>query len=225
MKKIKVDIISDTVCPWCYVGIKNLEKAIDSMKAEYEFDVEWHPFQLNPGLPDEGMDFKLYLDKVLGNRSNEGKKAVEEKGKKAGIQFEFDKIKLISNTLRSHYLIALAKVEEKQSETAKAIFSAYFENGVEINSIENLKEIGKSCGLSESLLTNLDSIGEEDLLPLLKQEEGFRELGISSVPSFVFESQYLVQGAQDSEVFIDVVEKIHKPQVESGCGCGPEGCC
>lgn len=224
MKKVKIDIVSDTVCPWCYVGSNNLLKGLEGLKGQYEFEIEWHPFQLNPGMPDEGMDFKLYLDKILGNRSNEGKKAVAEKGKSSGINFNFDAIGKISNTIRSHYLMALAKVESKQNETAKALFKAYFEEGKDINDIKELKSVGKSAGLSDTLLENLDNIQENDLLPLMKQEEGFRELGISSVPSFIIESQYLVQGAQDPETFIDVINKIHQPQ-DSGCGCGPEGCC
>lgn len=225
MEKIKIDIVSDTVCPWCYVGIANLEKALETLKGKYEFEVEWHPFQLNPGMPDQGLDYKSYLEKILGNRTNEAKKAVQEKGKEAGIDFQFDKISKISNTLRSHYLIALAKIENKQTTVSKALFHAYFTEGKDLNSLAELKKVGEDCGLSKALLDNLDSIQEQDLLPLVQAEEQFRELGISSVPSFIIESQYLVQGAQDAEVFVDVVEKIKNPQPESGCGCGPEGCC
>ncbi len=225
MEKIKIDIVSDTVCPWCYVGISNLEKGLESLKGKYEFEIEWHPFQLNPGMPDTGLEYKEYLEKILGNRSNEAKKAVEEKGNATGINFQFDKIEKISNTLRSHYLVALAKVEDKQTEMIKALFKAYFEEGKDINSITELKKIGEQTGLSSALLDNLDSIQENDLLPIVQAEEGFRELGITSVPSFVIESQYLVQGAQDPEVFVDVINKIKNPQPESGCGCGPEGCC
>lgn len=225
MQKVKIDIISDTVCPWCYVGIQNLESAINQLEGKYEVELEWHPFQLNPGISDEGVDFKTYLDKVLGNRSNEGLKAVTEKGEQAGIQFQFDKIEKVTNTLRSHYLIALAKVEAKQTLASKALFKAYFEEGKNINSIEVLKEIGRTIGMSESLLHNLDQITERDLTTILKQEEGFRELGIASVPSFVIESQYLVQGAQDQSVFQDVIQKIFNPEPANSCGCGPEGCC
>lgn len=225
MEKIKIDIVSDTVCPWCYVGIKNLEKGLEALKGKYEFEVEWHPFQLNPGMSDTGIEYKDYLEKVLGNRSNEAKKAVEKKGAAAGINFQFDKIDRITNTLRSHYLVALGKVEGKQTEVSKAIFKAHFEEGKEINSIAELKKIGESVGMSAALLDNLDSIQEADLLQIVQAEEGFRELGITSVPSFVIESQYLVQGAQEPEVFVDVVDKIKNPQPESGCGCGPEGCC
>ena len=157
MDKIKVDIVSDTVCPWCYVGIKNLEKGLGALKGKYEFEIEWHPFQLNPGMPDSGLEYKEYLDKILGNRSNEAKKAVEEKGAAAGISFQFDKIERISNTLRSHYLLALAKAEGKQAEVSKAIFKSYFEEGKDINSITELKKIGESVGMSNALLDNLNS--------------------------------------------------------------------
>ena len=225
MEKIKIDIISDTVCPWCYVGIKNLEKGLEPLKSKYEFDIEWHPFQLNPGMSDEGLEYKDYLEKTLGNRTNEAKKAVQEKGTEAGINFQFDKIDSISNTLRSHYLVALAKIENKQTEVAKALYKAFFEEGKNINSIPELKQIGERSGLSSALLDNLDALQERDLLMLVQAEEGFRELGIASVPSFVIDSQFLVQGAQDPEVFTDVIQKIMNPEKESGCGCGSDGCC
>ena len=226
MKKIKIDIVSDSVCPWCYVGISNLEKAMESLKDQYEFELSWNPFQLNPDISEEGIAYKDYLEKKFGNRTNEAKKTVIEKGLQAGITFNFDAIEKVANTLKSHYLVALSRKENKQTITSKALFKAYFEEGKDINSIEELKLIGKSVGLSDSITSVLDKIEEKDLLPLVKLEEGFRELGITSVPSFIIENQYLVQGAQEPSVFEEIINKIENADAEeeSSCGCGPEGC-
>ena len=133
---IKVDIISDAVCPWCFIGKKRLEKSIDNFKS-IEFDINWYPFQLNPEMPQEGVDRNLYLSSKFGGnqRANDVYNQIEKAGLSSGINFEFKKIDIMPNSLYAHILIEYSKEFNIQNKISDELFKSFFIDGKNIGDI------------------------------------------------------------------------------------------
>src|SRR5687768_4337324 len=146
MKPLIIDVASDVICPWCYIGKKRLEKALDLMKAEVKPQIHWLPFQLNPGMPKEGMPRAEYRKAKFG--SAERSKSLDERviaeGRSEGIEFAFERIERTPNTTAAHQLIALAK---DQNKVVDALFRAYFEEARDIGDPAVLQDIAAKCGV------------------------------------------------------------------------------
>jgi len=185
MKKLQIEVASDVVCPWCYIGKKRLEKALDLLKDEVEVEVRWLPFQLNPDLPPEGIPRAEYRKAKFGSleRSKQMDARVIAEGKGEGIDFAFDRMETQPNTTEAHRLIALA---ENQNAVVDALFRAHFEQGRKIGDPKVLAEIAAQCGVKG---------WPQDAGDVSKLEEEVRELGVSAVPTFIFERRHGVSGA------------------------------
>jgi len=203
---INIDIISDTVCPWCFIGIKRLEKAITNFK-NTNFNITWYPFQLNPEMPITGVDRNLYLSSKFGGkeRAKEIYKQIELAGSSSGINFKFDKILIMPNSLNTHILLEYAKNFDLQNEIAHDLFINYFTKGMNISDNKNLIFIANKNGINnfnEDILKN-----SNDLKKIVQESDiASRRKGITGVPFFIINNKYAISGAQENEVFEKIFE-------------------
>jgi predicted DsbA family dithiol-disulfide isomerase len=207
---MRIDIYSDTVCPWCYLGKRRFELAV-AARPQYEPRVTWRPFELNPDMPAEGADRATYLAARLGTaeRVAEANAELVRQGAASGIEFRFDLMTRMPNTRRSHLLIAHAGRSGRQSAVKERIMRAYFEQGCDIGDIEVLVRLGVEAGLGEreSRSALILRSGQDGVVAA---ERHAAVLGITGVPTFVFDGQYTISGAQEvgslTRVFDQVAE-------------------
>jgi predicted DsbA family dithiol-disulfide isomerase len=206
---IKIDIASDVVCPWCYIGKRRIEKAMKSLENEYEFDVSYLPFELNPQTPIEGFNQKEYLSEKFGSEEkyNQITSHVTNVAAVEGLQFDFTRQSVSPNTKDAHRVIWLAKKEGKQLEVKEAFMKAYFEQGVDLTRKENIISVAASAGLDAtkvaSLLDSTEGLKEVDQMEQLNHQRG-----VSGVPFYIINNQYGISGAQPSDVFIQALKQI-----------------
>ena len=208
--KIKVDVVSDVVCPWCYIGKRRLEKAIDTLKDKFDFEVEYHPFELNPDTPLTGVNQQEYLTRKFGGgdeRYNQLTNHVTQVAQAEGLQFDYKSQHVLPNTRDAHRIIQFAKQEGKQLETKEAFMKAYFEQGVDLSNKENLINVSLNTGLSKEKVEKLLST-DEGLLEVALEEKEMQKLGITGVPFYIINNKYGVSGAQPSTSFIQAFEDI-----------------
>ncbi len=209
MQKITVDVVSDVVCPWCYIGKRRLEKAMIALKDEIEFEVNYLPFELNPSMPKEGKNQREYLTKKFGSdeRYEELTANVTRVAAEEGIQFNYSRQQKSLNTRDAHRLIWLAKQEGNQLAVKEALMKAYFENGVDLTQTENLISVVAQAGLDEAkarqLLTSDEGLVEVEYLEQLNQQRG-----ISGVPFYIINNKYGVSGAQPSSSFVGIFKEV-----------------
>lgn len=207
--KIKVDVVSDVVCPWCYIGKRRLEKAIGQLKDKYEFEIAYRPFELNPAMPETGVDQKTYLVTKFGDeqRYQQLTSHVKEIAAQEGLHFDFENQKVSPNTRNAHRIIHAAKEEGVQPQVNEAFMSAYFEKGIDLSKKENLIEIAAGAGMQkdkvEKLLSTHDGLAEVKL-----EERELQNAGITGVPFFIVNNKYGISGAQPSESFVHAFEDI-----------------
>jgi predicted DsbA family dithiol-disulfide isomerase len=221
--KIKVDIVSDVVCPWCYIGKRRLERAIDILKDKYDFELEYHPFELNPEMPVEGIDQKKYLTNKFGGeeRYQQITTHVTTVAAEEGLKFDFGSQKVSPNTREAHRMIQFAKLEGKQIEAKEAFMKAYFEQGIDLIKKENLIEISVQAGLAKEKIEKLLST-DEGLLEVALAEKELQKLGITGVPFYIINNKYGISGAQPSATFIQAFEEIGTPVELSSEVCDTE---
>ena len=203
---IKIDIISDTVCPWCYIGKKRLDKAIEEYK-DQNFDINWHAFQLNPTMPKEGVDRQLYLSTKFGGeeRAISIYKQIQDAGKSSNILFNFDKIHIMPNSFYSHMLLEYSKEEGIQNKISEELFEAFFIHGKNIGEFTELNKIAKLNNIkdfSEDFFINRKDLAKK----VQMSDETSRSKGIGGVPFFIINDNYAISGAQESEVFKKIFE-------------------
>ena len=193
MKRLRLEVASDVVCPWCYIGKRRLEKALELVKGEVETELRWLPFQLNPGMPREGMPRAQYREAKFGSleRSRQLDARVIAEGRSEGIEFAFDRIARTPNTTAAHQLIALA---EDQNRVVDALFRAYFEEAKDIGDPAVLAQIAAQCGVE-----GWPQEGEKRAGAVCALEDEVRAMGISAVPTFIFDRKSGVSGAYPAE--------------------------
>lgn len=204
---MQIDIVSDTVCPWCFIGKRRLERAI-AMRPAMEFDVRWRPYRLDPTIPPEGVDRKAYLRAKFGDspRSAAMGDAIRTEGAGEGIAFAFDKIERSPNTLDSHRLIRWAGGAGVQDAIVEKLFDAYFVHGRNIGDRGVLIEVAADAGMDSGLVARLLDDGAET--EIVEQEDRLaHEMGISGVPTFIFQNRYMLSGAREPEVLVKVIDK------------------
>ena len=205
---IELDIFSDTICPWCYIGKKRLDKAIEKHN-HLEFKQTWRPFQLNPSMALDGMDRQEYLVSKFG--SVDAAKTIYdniyEEGLKVGIDFNFDSIEVTPNSFNSHRLLALAYEKNIQIEVLDDLFESFFLKGEDIGNPNILLSIATNNSIDEDELKNYLS-NKDNIEPLANEELQARKMGISSVPTFIINKQIVINGAQTSENFELIFQKI-----------------
>jgi predicted DsbA family dithiol-disulfide isomerase len=203
---MKIDIIVDTVCPWCYVGKIRFEKAL-SIRPQKNLEVGWRAFQLNPQMPPEGMDRRQYVVEKFGGleRATTIHGALIRAGAEEGIEFNFSKIDRTPNTINSHRLVRYAAEQGLQTPVISAIFDAYFLAGKDIGEAEILADIGEEAGLDRhQTLEFLNS--DRDTATILAEDDLARRLGVNGVPCFIVNRKYAVSGAQSPEVLVQVFD-------------------
>jgi len=206
---IKVDIVSDVVCPWCFIGKRRIEKAMTALNHEFDFEVSYLPFELNPQTPKEGFNQKEYLAKKFGSEEKYDQitSHVTSVAAGEGLQFNFDKQLISPNTKDAHRVIWFAKKEGKQFEAKEAFMKAYFEQGVDLTKKENIVAVASSVGLDAArVISLLDS--QEGLQEVNELEQLNYQRGVSGVPFYIINNQYGISGAQPSDVFIQALKQI-----------------
>lgn len=205
---VKLDVLSDPICPWCYIGKTHLDKAL-AAEGEHPFVIEWHPFQLNPDMPDNGMDRREYLERKFGGKDGAIRVygQIAQHAEDAGIEIDFAAIQKTPNTVNAHRLIHWAGIEGKQNDIVDALFSAYFKEGRDIGDIETLADIADSVGMDASVVTRLLN-SDEDKQAIRDRDTHSREMGVNSVPTFIVGSRHAVPGAQPPELWQKVIQDL-----------------
>ncbi|MVO14450.1 DsbA family oxidoreductase [Parasedimentitalea huanghaiensis] len=211
---VKLDILSDPICPWCYIGKAHLDKALAQMPS-HPFVIEWHPFQLNPDMPAKGMDRREYLETKFGGQNGAVKAyaPVVEHAQQAGLTINFEAMKRTPNTLDAHRLIHWAGIEDKQTQAVDALFQAYFVDARDIGDSEVLGDIADSIGMDAAVVQKLLST-DNDTGDIKARDAHSREMGVSSVPTFIVDNKHAVPGAQPPELWLKVIAEI-MDQVET----------
>ncbi len=222
-QKIKVDIISDVVCPWCYIGKRRLEKAIIKLSDRFDFELEYHPFELNPNMPQNGLSQKEYLSNKFGGdeRYDQITDNTTDVAVKEGLVFDFANQEISPNTRNLHAIIQLAKEENKQLEVVEAFFQAYFAKGINLSQHENIIKIGTTAGIPrEKIVACLHD--DDAKLQIEIAESEISKLGISGVPFYIINNRYGISGAQSPETFIEAFEEIGSAVAVSHDACNVE---
>lgn len=209
---MKIDIIVDTICPWCYVGKKRFEKAL-SLRPQPDLEVGWRAFQLNPRMPIEGMDRREYMAEKFGgmDRARAVHGSLAQAGAEEGIEFNFRDIERTPNTIHSHRLVRHAAEYGLQTQVISAVFDAYFLAGLDIGEPEILADIAETAGLDhERTLRFLKS--DADTETILAEDELARRLGVNGVPCFIVNRKYAVSGAQSPEVLVQVFDLANQDE-------------
>ena len=207
----QIDVISDVVCPWCFIGKRNLEQALETWRAKHrdqEPMVRWHPFQLNPQLPASGVPRKQYLENKFGGpeRAKEIYARVLAAGKRAGIDFAFDAIQVQPNTINAHRMLQFAAERGKQDEMAEVIFRRYFLEGADLSNTQTLADMAQQAGLNrDEAAAYLASDANSELIK--EQDRRARAIGVEGVPFFIFNQRLALSGAQPPEVIVEAMEK------------------
>ncbi len=204
---LRVDVIADLICPWCYLGKRRLDDALSAVHGPSL--VSWYPFQINPAMPSSGMSLDEYLDKRFGSaeKLQPAMDEITRMGKTAGINFNFDKLKRVPNTLDAHRLMKLAETEEiSTSDLAENILRGFFESGLDIADRDVLIDIGSDSGLSPTEITEML---DNDLSRrvVLSQEAQVRQSGVTGVPDFLINKRLFAIGAQSTESLVNIFDR------------------
>ncbi|SMG10556.1 DsbA family oxidoreductase [Arenibacter troitsensis] len=208
--KIKIDIVSDVVCPWCTIGYKRLDKAISEMGIQDQVEIEWQPFELNPHMPKEGQNLQEHITEKYGSSLEDQKRSQEymaEAGAELGFTFDyFDEMRM-ANTFEAHILLEYAKAFGKQTDLKMRLTTAFFSERKDVSDRAILKQALLDVGLNaEEALANLDN--DEARYELRSKEDYWKNLGVNSVPTIVFNRKSAVTGAQPVEVFKRILTEV-----------------
>jgi predicted DsbA family dithiol-disulfide isomerase len=215
---MQIDIFSDTICPWCFIGKRRLERALAERPQESP-EIRWRAFQLNPGMPPEGMERQAYLELKFGGaeRAEQVYSAVRAAGEQEGIEFAFERMTRTPNTIQSHRLIHFAGDKGRQDATVKALFEAYFLEAQDIGDTAVLLAAARQAGLDESE-TEAFLAGDEHREAVLAEDALARRSGVQGVPCFIFEGKYAISGAQEPQVFHQVFDILRENAAETAAG-------
>jgi predicted DsbA family dithiol-disulfide isomerase len=237
MNKMKIEIWSDVMCPFCYIGKRRFEKSLENTSLKDKIDIEWKSFQLNPGMQtDTSININEYLAQHKGMPLEQAKALnaqVTQMAKEEGLVYNFDK-SVVANSFKAHVLTHFAKQFGRQDEVEELLFQSYFTEGKNIDDIELLKDIAKQVGLDAVAYQKVVVDGSLDDEVKMDIHEA-RQIGVQGVPFFVYDRKYAVSGAQPVELFIQTLEKAYsewQPKADpiqiqntsDGPTCGSDGC-
>lgn len=209
-EKLKIDIVSDVVCPWCTIGYKRLEKAITELGIQDQVEIEWQPFELNPNMPAEGQNVVEHLTEKYGStleQQKESKQNMTEVGAALGFTFDyFDEMRMV-NTFEAHVLLEYAKEFGKQTELKMRLTASFFSERKDVSKREILKQALLEVGLNaEEGIAKLDN--EAARIEVRSKQEYWKSLGVNSVPTIVFNRKSAVTGAQPVATFKQVLAEL-----------------
>jgi len=207
---MQIDIVSDTVCPWCFIGKRRIERAM-ALRPDVSFEVFWRPYRLDPTIPREGVDRRAYLRAKFGDtpRSSAMGDAIRSEGAGEGIEFAFDKIAKSPNTLDSHRLVRWSASAGVQDEVVERLFRAYFIEGKDIGDATVLAAVAADAGMDGELVASLLA-GDADLESVEREAGLANEMGITGVPTFIFDSKLMISGAREAELLARVIDKARE---------------
>ncbi|AWB48483.1 polyketide biosynthesis protein [Gemmobacter aquarius] len=205
---IRLDIFSDIVCPWCYIGKTHLDRAMES-RADHPFRIEWHPFQLNPDMPREGVGHVDYLAGKFGGRERalSMMQNVAKAAKEAGAEMEIDKVAHLPNTLDAHRLIHWAGIEGRQTAMVSRLFRAHWREGLDVGDHATLARIAGEVGMDSAAVARLLAT-DADRDDLFARDQDARQKGVTAVPTFLIAQQYVVSGAQPVHLWQGVIDEL-----------------
>ena len=205
---LQVDVIADLICPWCYLGKRRLDDALQAVRGPSH--VSWYPFQLNPAMPEAGISFEDYLKQKFGDPETlqPGLEALKDAGRKEGINFRFDRLTRVPNTMNAHRVMKLAETEDTvATQLAEDILKGFFENGLDIADQDVLATIGEQNGLTaRDVLGTLEDDTSRRIV--LSQESQVRQSGVTGVPDFLINKRLFVVGAQSTESLVRVFDRV-----------------
>ncbi|WP_417208756.1 DsbA family oxidoreductase [Antarctobacter sp.] len=205
---IQLDIFSDPICPWCYIGKAHLDRALQDFP-DHPFQIRWLPFMLNPDMPAAGMDRRAYLETKFGGKEGavQAYLPVHENAEAAGLTLHLDTIAKTPNTVDAHRLIHWAGIEGRQTPVVSALFRAYFVEGRDIGDAEVLADVADDQGMDASLILRLLR-SDEDRKEIVERDAAARGMGITSVPTFIVAGRHAVPGAQPPDLWRRVIEEL-----------------
>ena len=205
---MKLDILSDPICPWCFIGKTHLDVVL-AERPDHPFEIEWHPFQLNPDMPPEGMDRRAYLEAKFGGRDGalRAYAPVIEAAEAAGLDIAWDRIARTPNTLDAHRLIHWAGIEGRQIAAVSQLFDAYFLRGEDIGDREVLADLSERIGMDRDMVLRL--LGTTaDRADVAARDAHARERGVTGVPTFIVGQRHAVPGAQQPGLWRQVLDEM-----------------
>ena len=218
-----IDVVSDVVCPWCFIGKKRLEKAIAQLP-ELRITVGWHPYQLDPNVPAGGVDRREYMERKFGSREKIAgiHERIAAEGAREGIAFRFDLIKRSPNTLDAHRLIGWAGAAGVQDAVVEALFHAFFMEGRDVGDQAVLVEIAGACGMDPGqVAAQLATDADADMAR--QSMAAARDMGVTGVPCFILADRLALPGAQDPDVIVRYVQRLARKMLEEATSAGPAG--
>ena len=205
---IQVDIVSDIVCPWCWLGARYFKQAVKD--SGLDVNLTWRPYMLDPNVPEAGVGYKDYMRTKFGDGPSNKFKAMREHleaaAPNAGISFKFDDIPMRPNTLNAHRLMRWAEGQGLANEASEALFEAFFDKLEHVGDKAVLADIADKIGMDAELVSDLLK-GDQDKDKVVEEITFFQGLGITGVPSFIYQGQFAVQGAQPPQAHIDALKK------------------
>lgn len=209
MADLTIDIVADPVCPWCYLGYTRIKAAMEHLGDDFRFDLHWLPFELHPDIPNAGVNRNDYLGRKFGSQEklNEVSHALQNVGQEAGIEFNFSDDDRIPNTKLAHQFIAQASRLKLATPMMVALFYSYFTKGEDIGDQAILTRIAKEVGLQEEDIE--DALSREAELLVDEKMERLAQLKIESVPTYIINEKFLVQGAHPPETFAEILTDIN----------------
>jgi predicted DsbA family dithiol-disulfide isomerase len=211
IKKVRIDIISDVMCPWCVIGYRGLVKALEQLEGELEADIHWQPFELNPNMPQQGQDLGEHIAEKYGStpeQSQQNRDHITQLGAKLGFEFNFTAAQRILNTFNAHQLLHWAgDSSDLQTELKTALLDAYFTQGRDVSDNDVLVTIADEVGLDADFARNLlnNQVYAGDVRAL---QEQWRQLGVTAVPSFIVDEKYIISGGQPPEAFVQNLRQM-----------------
>lgn len=210
MHTLRIDIVSDVVCPWCIIGFKRLEQALSSLEHSISADIHWHPFELNPAMGPEGQNLREHIQEKYGTSeeaSITARQTLTQLGQEVGFRFEFYDQMRIYNTRKAHQLLLWAQSKEKQMDLEMALFEAYFTDQLDVSDEKVLIECAAKVGLDPQVAKHIvDDESWADAVAATEQQ--WLEAGINAVPAIIINQKHLISGAQTSERLVEAIEQI-----------------
>lgn len=210
---LRIDIVSDVVCPWCIIGLKQVEKALTLVGRDLEVETHWHPFQLNPNMPPEGEDTAEHIARKYGStpeQSRANRQRLSDIGDSVGFAFNYGDGMRIYNTFYAHKLLTIFGSErgwQAQTDLKMALFKAYFQDRRDVSDTEVLCDIAEAQGMDRAVAAAW--IADAALTESVRAEMAhWMDQNITGVPAIIFDQKFMVPGAQSAETFADVINKV-----------------
>ena len=215
MQTLKIDIVSDVVCPWCVIGYKRLEIAMEELRDELAFDIDWHPFELNPDMPPEGENIVDHITRKYGTTaeaSAQTRQRIAQIGEDLGFEFRMTDDRRIYNTFDAHRVLHWAREQGVQLAFNLALFEAYFTHGENPADPDVLRRIASALGLDDSAVTAILD-GDDHAEAVRREEAVYTEAGIHAVPAYIINEKYLISGGQEPATFVRAFRSIAEEAV------------